>query len=143
MEFVYSSHDHQNLLMDYEIFYDLDITILRQLFQHCSWLAFMKNHFQSGCVIYEGQIIPTMTMSSDRAMGIVTSKSLKLGQFMQKHRRDLKKWLYVSKDLCNIYQIHAKYFMDCCFVNEGYNDILQLSNIHEIRCLDEIVKILR
>lgn len=33
--------------------------------------------------------------------------------------------------------------MDCCFVNEGYNDMMQLSHIHEIRHFDEIVKILR
>ncbi len=82
MEIVYSSHNYQNLLMDYEIFHDLDITTLHYLFQHCSWLAFIENHFQSDCVIHEGQITLAMTMSSGSAMGIRFYHSLSLRQFI-------------------------------------------------------------
>ena len=73
-------------------------------------------------------------------LGRIT-KGETLPEFIKRHQKlgDFPKWIYVSESLQNIGFMQQ--YMDCCFVNTGYNDCIDISCTHEVRNINDIQKI--
>ncbi len=72
---------------------------------------------------------------------IIASEKLKqMKKFM--NRPDRMEYLYISQSLLRIYIMQQRYQMHCCLINNGFNDILDIDHIHEVKSLEDVQKVL-
>ena len=57
-------------------------------------------------------------------------------------RKDLKEYLYITRNLLNVYKMNESYEnVSCCFINEYINDNIDVLAEHEVGSIGEIQKI--
>ena len=57
-------------------------------------------------------------------------------------KKDLKEYLYITRNLLNVYKMNEAYEnVSCCFINEYINDNIDVFAEHEVRSIGEIQKI--
>ena len=125
---------YQNLLIDAEVWATTgDFAKVNQLIKPYNYIAIASNSSIETATIYEWMVL----------LGRIV-KGETLTEFLRRHQQleDLDKWLYVSQSLQNIYIMQQNH-MDCCFVNNGINDCMDVSCAHEIRDISNLQKILK
>lgn len=57
-------------------------------------------------------------------------------------RKDLREYLYITRNLLNVYKMNESYEnVSCCFINEYINDNIDVLAEHEVGSIGEIQKI--
>lgn len=99
--------------------------------------------YSSICIARGSHLIQNATLYGCEVFCQRGIKDVTLADFIEyhKHLGDLKEWLYVSQNLVNIYFVQQQYQMNCCFINNGLNDCMDISNIHEVGSIQGLQKV--
>lgn len=125
-------------------------TYRKILIDECIWAnieninRFMKQYSYI-CLVKNSHRIQDATLYRWEVFFQRGTKAVTFADFIEYHKRfgNLKEWLYVSQNLVNIYFLQQQYQMACCFVNNGINDCMDISNIHEIGSIQNLQKVLK
>lgn len=126
-----NSENYRKLLIDQEVLKNVsDIE------------TFVKSY---NCVYEVSDIsyIVTERTNSIKRVSEKSEESISIDAFIEQHNKDtdLKNWLYVSKNLVNIYKMKHKYELTCCFLNTHTNDFADVPVEHEVTVVTEVQKL--
>lgn len=127
-----------------------NITYRKILIDECIWAnmenatRFMKQYSHI-CLVKNSHRIQDAILYGFEVFFQRGTKGVTFVDFIEYHKRfgDLKEWLYVSQNLFNIYFMQQQYQMACCLVNNGINDCMDISDIHEVGSVQELQKVFR